>query len=217
MQLLRRIPPPVHAARLAEDTGVSERTIYRDIATLRGAGARIDGEAGYGYTLEEDPALPPQTFDRLELEAILLGIGNVRAAGDPALAEAADSAMSKLIARLPERQRRQALTAVLSIYRWHTPEVPSDILAPLREASWDEVALDIEYRDSAGEGTRRRILPLQIVFLEGTLVVLAWCCLRQDFRKFRLDRIGKLVRSDESFRPRRVPLLRDYLARLGAA
>jgi predicted DNA-binding transcriptional regulator YafY len=46
---LRMLPHPVTAARLAEDMGVSERTIYRDIDSLRAGGALIDGEAGVGY------------------------------------------------------------------------------------------------------------------------------------------------------------------------
>lgn len=62
MDALRRLPAPVTAARLAGETGVSARQLYRDIATLRAGGALIDGEAGVGYSLTEDPALPPQSF-----------------------------------------------------------------------------------------------------------------------------------------------------------
>ena len=65
MDALRRLPRPVTAARLAAETGVSARQLYRDIATLRAGGALIDGEAGVGYALTEDPALPPQSFSRL--------------------------------------------------------------------------------------------------------------------------------------------------------
>ncbi|GGL53842.1 helix-turn-helix transcriptional regulator [Wenxinia marina] len=216
MQHLRRMRPPVLASRLAEATGVSERTIYRDIATLRASGALIDGEAGYGYTLTEDPALPPQSFDRLELEALLLGLGEVRATGDAELAEAAEQAMSKLIARLPDRQRRQAATTALMVYRHSRPEQPRFDLAPFREACWEERALDIDYRDAGGRATTRRIWPLQIVYLDYTLMLLAWCCLRQDFRMFRLPRVAAVRETDESFRPRRVPLLRDYIAQLSA-
>ena len=72
MDALRRLPKPVTAARLAGETGVSPRQIYRDIATLRAGGALIDGEAGLGYTLTEDSALPPQSFSRLEIEALML-------------------------------------------------------------------------------------------------------------------------------------------------
>jgi predicted DNA-binding transcriptional regulator YafY len=75
---MRVMPAPITAARLAEETGVSLRSLYRDIDGLRAAGARIEGERGYGYRLIEDYALPPQTFDRLEIEAIALGLAEVR-------------------------------------------------------------------------------------------------------------------------------------------
>lgn len=39
---------PITAMRLAEETGVSLRSLYRDIDSLRAAGARIEGERGYG-------------------------------------------------------------------------------------------------------------------------------------------------------------------------
>ena len=51
---MRTLPKPVTAARLAEETDVSVRSLYRDIASLRAAGARIDGERGHGYRLSED-------------------------------------------------------------------------------------------------------------------------------------------------------------------
>jgi len=71
LQHLRTEPAPVTAARLADLSGVSERAIYRDVAALRSAGAVIDGQAGYGYTLTEDSALPPQMLSRLEIEAVI--------------------------------------------------------------------------------------------------------------------------------------------------
>ena len=46
LHVLRSLPPPVTADRLAQETEVSVRSIYRDIAALRAAGARIEGEAG---------------------------------------------------------------------------------------------------------------------------------------------------------------------------
>ena len=38
----------------------------------------------------------------------------------------------------------------------------------------------------------------------------AWCCLREDFRMFRLDRIQSIEFLDEYFRPKRVGLLREH-------
>ena len=207
---IRMLPQPVTAARLAIETGVSERTLYRDIDALRAGGALIDGAAGLGYTLTEDPALPPQLFTRLEVEALVLGLSEVRLAGDPALARATEAALAKIIATLPERVQRQAIHAVQQTYRFERrPQAPA-ALALIREACWDERALDLSYRDNAGQVTQRRIWPLSVVFLDRTLMLLAWCCLRQGFRRFRLNMMNNVTLTGESFRPRRVALLREF-------
>lgn len=214
LHLLRTLPQPVTAARLADEAGVSERTLYRDIDSLRAGGALIDGAPGYGYTLTEDPALPPQMFTRLEVEALTLGLAEVAQAGDPALARAAEAALAKVVATLPERVQRQALHAVLQVYRWQRPPRPPDDIRLIREACWEERALDIGYADADGQRTDRRILPLSVVFLDNSQMLLAWCCLRQDYRKFMLQRIASVRETGESFRPRRVPMLREMLKAL---
>ncbi len=211
---LRTLPQPVTAARLAEETEVSPRTLYRDIAALRAGGALIDGEAGLGYTMTEDPALPPQMFTQLEVEALVLGLAEVRLAGDPALAKAAEGALAKITATLPERVQRQAIHAVQQTYRFEKRPAAPAHLALIRQACWDERALDLTYTDRGGVPTRRRIWPLSVVFLDRTLMLLAWCTLRQDFRRFHLVSMSDIAETSESFRPRRVPLLRDFLKAL---
>ena len=193
---------------------MSERTLYRDIESLRAAGALIDGEAGYGYRLTEDPAVPPQMFDRHEVEALVLGLAEVSATGDTALADAADRALAKITARLPERVAQQAAHAVSMVYRFRPSARASELLEPLRQASWAERAVDITYRDRLGARTTRRIWPLSIIFLEQRQFVLAWCCLRQGFRKFDPEQIECLTNTDDSFLPNRVPLLRAYVDQL---
>ncbi len=211
LQHLRTEPAPVTAARLADLFGVSERAIYRDIAALRAAGALIDGQAGYGYTLTEDAALPPQMLTRLEVEAVILGLSAVRAEGDPKLATAAAHALAKITATLPEQARHHARHAGLRAARVD-PKPPLAIdPGAVRHAMWEERAVDIDYTDAEGRETRRRIWPLSVVFFERVLIVLAYCTLRQDFRAFRLDRIRSLAATRNSFRPRRAALLRQYL------
>lgn len=214
LQELRRLRPPVTAARLAEAMDVSERTIYRDIDTLRASGALIDGAAGYGYTLTEDPALPPMVFTDEEIEALVLGLREVAEIGDPALAEAADHALAKLSAGLPPRLRDRFTHAVLSAKRFGPRPAPGVDPAVLRRAAWEERAIDLSYADVEGRPSERRVLPLSIVYMDRTNTLLAWCCLRADFRSFRLDRIRAATVTAESFRPRRAGLLRDYLARI---
>ena len=212
LDTLRRLPPPVTAARLAGETGVSERTIYRDIESLRAAGAIIDGEAGFGYTLTEDNAVPPQMFDRLELEAVMLGLGWLEWQGDPALAEAAKRAISKVTASLPARKADEARHVALLTYAFDKkPEVP-EFMPTLREAAWEERAVDITYTDREGSFTERRIWPLSVVYTDYEPWILAWCCLRRGFRRFLISRVASVGETRESFRPRRVPLLREMMS-----
>jgi len=214
---LRALPQPVTAARLADETGVSPRTLYRDIDALRAGGALIDGAAGFGYTLTEDPALPPQMFTRLEVEALVLGLAEVRLAGDPALTRASDAALAKIIATLPERVQRQAIHTAQQVYRFEGRPPAPPHLAVIREACWDERALDIDYRDRYDTQTRRRIWPLSVVFLDRTLMCLAFCTLRQDFRRFNLGAMSAVTPTDIFFRPRRVAMLREFVKQLKEA
>lgn len=191
---------------------VSLRTIYRDIDELRGLGAVIDGEAGFGFTLIEDAALPPLGFENDELEALVLGLREVAVIGDPALSKAAESALTKIQARVPPAQAHRLKHAVLDARRYWRPEPPRIDVAELRQAAWDEVSVRFAYVDAKGDQTERTVKPLGLVYMENTNVLLAWCHLRQDFRVFRLDRMDNLFVTNDSFRPHRVPLLRDHLA-----
>lgn len=211
---MRTLAGPITAARLAQETGVSLRSLYRDIDALRSAGAQIEGERGYGYRLREDPALPPQMFDPDEIEVLALSLAEVRSWGDPALARAADSVLAKIAATLPDARERQLLHAIAQVFRPEPRYVATLDLAPLRAACWDEQAVDINYMDSEGAGSERTILPLALFYTETCVTVLSWCCLREDFRMFRTDRMTQILPNGASFRPRRVPLLRDYLAQL---
>ena len=217
MDALRRLPKPVTAARLAGETGVSPRQIYRDIATLRAGGALIDGEAGLGYTLTEDSALPPQSFSRLEIEALMLAISSLRSIGDSDLTRAGQEAMARIVATLPESQGRHAMHASMRLFR-PVADLPSPQvdMALLRQALWDEQSLIIDYLDLKDAATTREIWPLGLSYGDNHIMLVAHCLLRGDFRIFHVPRMLALRRGGTSFRPRRVALLRDYVAQMRA-
>lgn len=212
LQTIRAEAQPVTAARLAEAMGVSERTIHRDIATLRELGAGIDGAAGYGFTLGDDVSVPPLSFDSDELEALVLGLREVEEIGDTVLSDAAHRALSKLKSRLPEEQSKRLRHAVLYAKRFRPrPKIAVDVAA-IRRATWAEQEIRFAYQDRLGKRTTRQVRPLQLTYLEDTTCLLSWCLLRQDTRVFRLDRMTDLEITEHSFRPHRVPLLRQAIA-----
>ena len=106
MQVFRRHRGVVSGHVLASETGVSLRTIYRDIATLQAMGADIEGEAGVGYLLRPGFLLPPMSFTEEEIQAIVAGTQWVSRQTDDALARAAQNVLAKIGAVLsPEMQR----------------------------------------------------------------------------------------------------------------
>ena len=138
-------------------------------------------------------------FTRLEVEALVLGLAEVRMAGDPALARAAEAALAKITATLPERVQRQAIHAVQMSYRYEKRPAAPAHLALIRQACWEERALRISYLDKDGTATERTVWPLSIVFLDRTLMLLAFCRLRQDYRRFHLHRIGSARKPAKAF------------------
>lgn len=214
LQALRSLPAPVTAGQLAFETGVSLRSVYRDIDSLRTAGAKIEGERGFGYSLIEDGTLPPQVFSRIEIEALVLGMAEISQLGDPALAAAALAVLGKVAATLPSVGQQNLLHAISQVHHFEEqrPRLPD--MATIREACWHERALLIEYEDRHGMASTRTLWPLSIVYVERRFVLLAYCCLRQDFRMFRMDSIGTVSLTDASFRPRRAALLRAYRTKL---
>ena len=96
MQILRRHRYPVAGSKLAEEAGVSLRTLYRDIAELQALGARIDGERGLGYVLQPGFLLPPLMFSEQEIQALALGAQWVSRQTDEEFAFAAREALVKI-------------------------------------------------------------------------------------------------------------------------
>ena len=215
LEHLRTHRQPVPGATLAQHQGVSLRTLYRDIATLREQGARIEGEPGVGYVLRPGFTLPPLMFSADELEALVLGARWVAGhAADPELARAARDAVQRIGAVLPPELRLAVETSGLFVpARAHAPS-PAPWLPVLRRAIRDEHALLLHYRDEGGAVTQRRIWPFAMAFFDQARLIAAWCELRQDFRHFRADRVVDLAHSGTRYPERRHALIRRWRAQM---
>ena len=134
LQILRRHRSPILGAALAAELGVSLRTLYRDIATLRGQGAAIEGEPGIGYVLRPGFTLPPLMFSIEELEALVLGSRWVALRSDDrGLAAAGRDALAKIAAVLPDELRREVEAATLLVGP-ATPHIDTVDTGLVREA-----------------------------------------------------------------------------------
>ncbi len=215
MQVLRRHRQPVSGKSLADELGVSLRTLYRDVATLQAQGAMIEGEPGVGYLLRAGFLLPPLMFTEEELEALVLGSRWVVDRGDSRLGGAARNALAKIAAVLPP-DKREGLDGSTLLVGPGEPIAAGDAeLATIRSAIRTERKLEIAYRDRDGSESRRVVWPFALGFFDRVRVMVAWCELRQSFRHFRTDRILALTASDTRYPRRRQAMLKEWRAAEG--
>jgi predicted DNA-binding transcriptional regulator YafY len=204
----------IEAGTMAERLEVSERTIYRDIQDLSLSGIPIIAETGLGYRLMEGFRLPPLMFDEEELEALLLGVRMVGVWSEPVLAEAAERAVARIEAVLPERLLPELSRTAMLVPPHGPDEAVGDALHLLRQAVRGQRKVRFHYRRGDGERSVRRVRPLGLAYWGRTWTLVAWCELRDDFRHFRLDRMSDLVEDGEAFEHRTGRTLDDFLATL---
>jgi predicted DNA-binding transcriptional regulator YafY len=198
IQILRR-KRATRAADLARLLGVSERTIYRDVADMIARGVPIEGEAGVGYILRPGFDLPPLMFNENEVEALLLGMRIVQSWADPELAAAAATAIDKVAAVSPEPLRAQFDLARLWAPDNHTRQIISIDQAALRHAIRDRRRIRFGYQDLEGRTSERVVRPLIMAFYGPVWLLAAWCETRDGFRVFRLDRMSAFAVLDSTF------------------
>lgn len=213
IQTLRRHRRPVAGQVLAGELAISIRTLYRDIATLQGQGAPIEGEAGLGYVLKPGFMLPPLMFSDEEIEAIVLGSRWVAKQPDRRLSAAAANALAKIAAVLPD-DLREDLDASTLLVGPPAGAVEGIDLSLVRQAIRNERKLGFLYRDAGGAASQRMVWPFALGFFDQVRVVVAWCEMRQDFRHFRADRIAELKPTDMRYPRRRQALLKEWRATL---
>ncbi|HEX9169312.1 MAG TPA: YafY family protein [Roseiarcus sp.] len=210
MQSLRLRRRPVAGQALADELGVSLRTLYRDIEALKAQGAGIEGEAGFGYVLKPGFTLPPLMFSLEEIEALALGARWVEGRADEGLKKAARGALAKIAAVLPP-ERAEALdwpTLLAGASRVGESEGAS--LPLIREALAAGRKLKLDYVDKEGRPSERVLWPVALGFFDHARMLAAWCETREAFRHFRLDRIAAVAVLDERPPKARRTLLIDW-------
>lgn len=209
MQVLRRHRGSVSGHVLARETGVSLRTIYRDISTLQGMGAHIDGEPGIGYILKPGFLLPPMSFTEEEVQALVAGAQWVARQTDDALALAAENALAKIGGVIPVEMRVALDDDSLYVGRQREDMSGLD-LRLVRQAMREQRKMRIVYTDQGGTASDRVIWPIMLGFVESHRFIAGWCELRVDFRLFRVDRIAKAEFLNDRYSRNRRELVKEW-------
>ena len=202
------------AAHLAQRLEVSERTVYRDVADLQHQGVPIEGEAGVGYRLGAGFDLPPLMFTHDEARALVASVRMAQVWQDPALAQASQAGLSKILSVLPTAARAAAQSMAIYAPPMGLEPAVQITLQTLREAVQARRTLLVDYRDASDQLSQRTLRPLGCFYWGKVWTLAAWCEHRHDFRTFRMDRISSVCavagRAGE-FRDEPGKTLADYL------
>ncbi|MFE0141644.1 helix-turn-helix transcriptional regulator [[Kitasatospora] papulosa] len=221
VDLLRGARRPRPAARLADEFGVSTRTIERDIASLQLAGVPIYAEHGAtgGYAILREYSLPPLNLSATESLAVLAGLALLDSSPYQA---AARRARAKIAAVMEEEHREpvQKMLGMMQVIDAVAPTndaVPlgmlSDVIADRRVVRLTYLGEDKDGCPDPSTSTVRDVETMGLLRAGDTWLLAGWCRLRDAIRGFRIERITELRILDEAPPPRDPALLEADLAR----
>lgn len=203
--------PVVTAQEIADQFGVSLRTIYRDIRSLEESGIPISGEAGYGYSLVDGFKLPPLMFTTEEALSFLMAEKLISHQTDGDTYEIFRSGMDKIRAVLQTAEKDILHNfdpyIRISVAYNAPPTITGNVLQPLLKSLLNKKQITIHYNAGYNyETTCRTVEPQGIFFMSGNWYILAWCTLRLDYRTFHLGRILRLTATTDDFSQQHPPL-----------
>lgn len=175
---------------LAEECGVSRRTMIRDLMELGELGVPLYSEPGAkgGYRVLREKVLPPISFTENEAIALFFAGQSLRNYKSLPFENEAATALRKFFHYLSSELKHKIERMQQRLVFWvppHDMEVP--FLSALLEAALEQRVVTIVYQSSALRS--RMIQPLGLYTMNGLWYCQAYCFLADDFRVFRMDRV----------------------------
>ena len=191
--------PQMTAKELAAIFEVSERTIYRDIDKLSIAGIPIytnQGKHG-GISILPDYVLDKSVLTTEEKKKIM---ESLNALNEVSLSVDKDS-VSKLRSFLGEQYQDWI---EIEFSSWGNSTEDAAIFEQIKNAILEHHYMEIVYSGNQEGLVERKIKPIKLCFKDQAWYLYAYCCLREDYRFFKLKRISRITVLDTSFEPEMV-------------
>ena len=198
------------AEAMAQDLGVSVRTIYRDMEVLASSGVPVEGARGHGYTAQAAITLPPLNLTEGELAALHMALA---ALGASDLAEEAADARrlaAKIEAVLPEDAGPRPAPFAFATDTYAEAARGFALMPRVRAAIRARQKLRIRQRDAE---VPQVIRPLHIDYWGRIWTCLAWSETIGDFTRLRIDRLQEATPLPGLFVDEPGKTLKDWQAR----
>ncbi len=190
----------VSIEELASATGVSRRTVLRDIAALRDQGFVIHSERGKGGGVYLDPSSVQLTAKLTvnEVFALLISVSVMRATQTLPFSDIADAGLAKIEKTLPREKIKDLRDVLRRLFigpeawprlRSSMGEVDPTLLSVFEQGFISLRRMTFDYVDRHGTRSSREIEPQALLVLPPIWYVVGFDPVKQAFRNFRMDRI----------------------------
>lgn len=202
----------VTAAELADELGVSLRTLNRDLDILRESGVPIESDRGRGggLRLQRNWALGRLHLSPVEAVDLLLSLAIAERMNSPLLLQQLAPIRHKIVAAFPENyqpkirslRKRVLVGTPASREVMASFSMPSGkALAQVADCFFNMKRMRIAYVDQNGNETAREIEPHFLYLSQPIWYLLAWDRMRDAVRYFRIDRIRSARPLEQGFCP----------------
>jgi len=189
---------------------ISRRTIYRDLKALETAGVPIAYEATRGYSIMDGYRIQPSRFTQEEVLSLMIAEKIMQQHETQFIKQHFEAALMKVKSSFQLQQKNDILN-------WQDKlEVSSglnadqylpDVINLLLQSIVKKQIADLCYLKSGDvRSVTRQIEPVGIFYESSFWYLLAFCHLRQDYRNFRLDRVKKVLITQQNFSREHLPI-----------
>lgn len=191
----------LNAQRIADECGVTERSIYRDMISL--SEMNIPVYYDNGYKLASDNFLPALNFTLDEYNLLKLALGSSPLVRTPKYHDAFKSVHAKIETCLSDQVRREKKlkppTTHIDIPVSDGRKEGEKFYSQIETAITASHRIIVHYQSLQTGPTVRKVDPYFIIFRGRAFYFVGYCHLRREFRTFRINRVTAVETTDESF------------------
>lgn len=183
------------AKQLAEELGVSTRTIYRDINILSAAGVPITSQKGYGggLSLLQGYSLDKSYFTQAEQSNMIQALQILKSSNYPDVGKT----LNKVAGLFSHNIQSEWLEIDFSY--WGSPEKERDNISALERAIINKYVITFTYYNTELTVTDQTVEPLKLVFKSHAWYLVAWSVHKNDIRTYKMSRIRDLQVTNQLF------------------
>ena len=193
----------ITARELAERFEVSVRTIYRDIDAINLAGIPVISFQGHqgGFGIMENYKLNHQLFTLKDMCSILTALKGVNTTlEDRELGLAIEKIKSLVPVEKTEKLKRYMEHIIVDLLPLGYRKKQRQNIGSIYRAIDSSRLLSFCYRNNRGQETERTVEPMTLVFKGYAWYLFAWCCMRDDYRFFRVSRMNNIRVLDAAYK-----------------